>query len=122
MENPDFWPENPYPKSVFTMPSERYIEVVPDPDIRTGLSGMLGREFWDIASEEIWEAIKYYLEALERVEKAAKTIFDLTKFPHKTMCPHGTIPHYPTSPWWCDDCWGELEDALTAMEIEREVR
>ena len=59
---PDWWPENPYPASVFTMPEERYSEIVPDPELRTALSGMLGRLFWDIASEAIWAAM---LEAME---------------------------------------------------------
>lgn len=54
---PSWWPENPYPEDIFTMPRERYPEIVPDPDVRTGLSGMLGRQFWDIASDAIWEAI-----------------------------------------------------------------
>jgi len=61
---PDWWPKNPYPIDVFPMPEERYPEIVPDPDLRTALSGMLGRQFWDIASEAIWEAM---LEAIEVV-------------------------------------------------------
>lgn len=44
------------------MPRTRYAEIVPDPDIRTGLSGMLGREFWEIASDMIWDAIQTHLE------------------------------------------------------------
>ena len=37
------------------MQRDRYAEIVPDPDVRTALSGCLGREFWDIASETILE-------------------------------------------------------------------
>ena len=96
MEKPDFWPKCP--------------DTIPE------------RELWDIASETIWEAMQHYLEALERVEKAAKTIFDISKFPTDTTCPHGNLPKYPTHAWWCDSCWGNLEDALTAMGIEREIR
>lgn len=55
-EMPEWWPRNPYPESVFPMPRERYPEIIPDPDTRTALSGMLGRLFWDIASETIWSA------------------------------------------------------------------
>ena len=51
---PDWWPENPYPESVFPMKEERYAEVVPDPHTRTALSGCLGRGFWEAASETIW--------------------------------------------------------------------
>jgi hypothetical protein len=39
------------------MSEGRYLEIVPDPELRTALSGMLGRRFWDIASEAIWEAM-----------------------------------------------------------------
>lgn len=55
MKKPEWWPKNPYPESVFPMATERYLEIVPDPELRTALSGMLGRQFWDIASEAIWE-------------------------------------------------------------------
>jgi hypothetical protein len=58
MEKPSWWPRNPYPESIFTMKEERYAEIVPDPKLRTGLSGMLGRSFWNIASEDIWEAMQ----------------------------------------------------------------
>lgn len=61
MQRPDWWPKNPYPASIFPMLEERYLEIVPDPELRTALSGMLGRRFWDSASEMIWEAI---LEAI----------------------------------------------------------
>ena len=56
-QKPVWWPKNPYPPSVFPMSEERYSEVVPDPELRTALSGMLGRLFWDIASEAIWAAV-----------------------------------------------------------------
>lgn len=59
---PDWWPECPYPEEVFPMKRERYAEIVPDPDLRTALSGCLGREFWNIASEMIW---KSFCEAIE---------------------------------------------------------
>lgn len=62
MNRPDWWPKNPYPESIFPMPEERYPEIMPDPELRTSLSGMLGRKFWNIASEDIWEAM---LEAIE---------------------------------------------------------
>lgn len=59
---PDWWPKNPYPASVFPMSEEQYPEIIPDPKLRTALSGMLGRQFWNIASDAIWEAM---LEAIE---------------------------------------------------------
>ena len=57
MKKPSFWPENPYPPDIFVMPRRKYEEIVPDPDVRTALSGMLGREFWEIASNMIWERL-----------------------------------------------------------------
>lgn len=57
MKKPEWWPKNPYPESIFPMPEERYLEIVPDPELRTALSGMLARLFWDIASEAIWTAM-----------------------------------------------------------------
>ena len=52
---PDWWPECPYPESVFPMSLDRYPEIVPDPDVRTALSGALGRFFWQLAEDEIWK-------------------------------------------------------------------
>ena len=62
MKRPKWWPQNPYPKEIFPMERNRYPEIVPDPDTRTALSGMLGREFWEIASNKIWEAIENEIE------------------------------------------------------------
>lgn len=58
MQKPDWWPKNPYPTDIFPMPEERYAKIVPDPELRTALSGMLGRRFWGIASETIWAAMR----------------------------------------------------------------
>ncbi len=40
------------------MSAEQYPKIVPDPQVRTALSGCLGRRFWDIASKSIWEAME----------------------------------------------------------------
>jgi len=40
------------------MDISEYEKIVPDPRIRTVLSGCLGRLFWEIASTAIWEAMK----------------------------------------------------------------
>ena len=75
MEKPEFWPPNPYPESIFPMPREKYSEIVPDPNTRTALSGMLGREFWEIASESIWDALinnlTEIIEPFDEPEKSA---------------------------------------------------
>ena len=51
---PEWWPENPYPESVFPMTTDEYCEAVPGGDLRTAISGCLGRVFWDVASEDIF--------------------------------------------------------------------
>lgn len=75
MSKPEWWPKNPYPETIFVMRKKRYPEIVPDPDLRTGLSGMLGREFWDIASESIWNALQNkmadIIEPFDEPEKSA---------------------------------------------------
>ena len=58
MEKPDWWPECPYPESVFPLDISEYEKIVPDPNIRTALSGCLGRLFWEMASSAIWVAMK----------------------------------------------------------------
>lgn len=61
-ERPEWWPENPYPEIVFTMTEEEYLEAVPDPLERTRISGFLGRFFWEIAENQIYEAVNNNVE------------------------------------------------------------
>jgi len=61
-DKPEWWPKNPYPVEIFPMPREEYSEIVPDPHLRTALSGMLGREFWEIASNAIWAALQNHID------------------------------------------------------------
>lgn len=76
---PKWWPDNPYPVSVFPMPREEYSKIVPDPHIRTALSGMLGREFWDIASRSIFAAYQNETEDLQFVITELQTELERTK-------------------------------------------
>ncbi|KKN73149.1 hypothetical protein LCGC14_0403210 [marine sediment metagenome] len=74
---PHWWPENPYPEAIFPMHRDEYTEIVPNPRTRTALSGCLGREFWDIASETIFHYYKTNRRLLqetrqERIAKATK--------------------------------------------------
>jgi hypothetical protein len=55
MEKPEWWPECPYPESVFTMTEDEYVKAIPDPHLRTAISGFCGRYFWTLASDFIWE-------------------------------------------------------------------
>lgn len=75
MAKPDWWPKNPYPESIFPMARDEYQSVVPDPRVRTALSGMLGREFWEIASESILATLQNnmteIIEPFDEPEKLA---------------------------------------------------
>ncbi len=72
---PTWWPKNPYPESIFPMPRKKYPDIVPDPDIRTALSGMLGREFWEIASESILCAMQNNMtEIIESFDEPEKSV------------------------------------------------
>lgn len=71
MPKPEWWPKNPYPESVFPMPRDEYQIIVPDPRTRTALSGMLGRLFWNIASEAIWDAMQdEYIDPVRELVEA----------------------------------------------------
>lgn len=72
MNKPLWWPRNPYSESIFPMERTRYAEIVPDPDTRTALSGMLGREFFDIASESILAA---HQEKIEEIREAIHWLY-----------------------------------------------
>ncbi len=55
---PSYWPECPYPESVFPMTEEEYVQSIPDKKLRTAISGYLGRLFWNLASDAIWNAMQ----------------------------------------------------------------
>lgn len=75
MVKPEWWPKNPYPESIFPMARDEYPKVVLNPRVRTALSGMLGREFWDIASECIWDALLNKItEIIEPFDEREKSV------------------------------------------------
>ncbi len=55
---PEWWPENPYPESVFRMTEAGYVESLPDKARRGAVSGYLRRMFWNRASNSIFEAMQ----------------------------------------------------------------
>lgn len=67
---PHWWPKNPYPESVFSMQMAECIKVVPNPDNLTALSGCMGRHFWDVASDDIFEALTEQINQLLHHEEA----------------------------------------------------
>ena len=64
-EKPSWWPQNPYPEDIFTMTREQYIEAVPDPGLRTAITGCLARWAWGVASDMIWDALRAEQERRE---------------------------------------------------------
>ena len=81
MNKPEWWPENPYPESIFPMPRKDYAVIVPDPHTRSALSGMLGREFWEIASNTILAARDEQMEELQaRAEELEQEMEDLVRW------------------------------------------
>ena len=57
-KKPDWWPTCPYPEDIFPMTREDFCKFVPDANQRTALSGCMGRLFWEIASDTIYDAFK----------------------------------------------------------------
>ena len=57
MRRPDWWPVNPYPSDIFIGRRDELARLIPDPDLRTKVAGIMGRMFWDIASDMIWNAM-----------------------------------------------------------------
>lgn len=56
-KKPDWWPKNPYPKSVFVMTIDEYAKTVPNPKTRTAISGCLGRMFFETISDDLFERL-----------------------------------------------------------------
>ena len=57
MNEPYWFPRNPYPEDIFPMSIDKYPQVVPDDSQRTALSGCLGRWFWEMITEDILECM-----------------------------------------------------------------
>jgi hypothetical protein len=65
MEKPGWWPKCPWPKDVWVMSHIDYTKAVPDPKIRTAISGLLMRKGWEIAEEDIYKRLKENLLGVE---------------------------------------------------------
>lgn len=66
MNKPDWWPECPYPEDIFPMKREEALKYLPeDPNTRTAVAGSLGRMFWKIAEQTIWERVKEMMMEVE---------------------------------------------------------
>lgn len=54
---PTWFPECPYPADIFPMTAEQYTAALPDGNLRTAISGYLGRLFWGIAERNMAQAL-----------------------------------------------------------------
>ena len=54
---PDWWPQCPYSSKVFPMTEEQYLKAVPDPHLRTAISGYLMREGWCVFENQLLDAL-----------------------------------------------------------------
>lgn len=76
-KRPYWWPECPYPGSVFPMTTEEYMRAIPDHKLRTAISGYLARFGWEKAEEAIWRKIKeegYFQAAAEITRRHAEKL------------------------------------------------
>jgi hypothetical protein len=51
-------PQCPWPESVWPMTEEEYVRAVPDPNLRTAISGFLMRRGWQIATDDMEQRMK----------------------------------------------------------------
>lgn len=56
-DRPEWWPTCPYPEDVFPMTDKEYVKAVPDPKLRTAISGFLMREGWRVAEGQVYDAM-----------------------------------------------------------------
>ena len=55
-------PENPYPKDLFPMTTEDYAKAIPEPNMRTAVSGCIGRWMFDLNKRVFLENIQHEFE------------------------------------------------------------
>lgn len=54
---PSWWPECPWPASVWRMTTEEYFAFIPNEQNRTAVSGLLMREGWELACRSIYKEL-----------------------------------------------------------------
>jgi len=55
---PEWFPDNPYPESVFTMTEEEYVNEVQDEKLRTRISGLMARFGWKVCANQMLSYLK----------------------------------------------------------------
>jgi len=77
--------------------------------LQTEIDGMADNYVASVQRRDVLQAER------DRLNAAATTILRCSRHPLDT-CPHGNRPSYPTHAWWCDGCFGALEDALLSPQ------
>jgi hypothetical protein len=62
MIKPEWWPQCPWPESVWPMTDKEYVKAIPDPKLRTAISGFLMRKGWEVFEHQLIKIIKEGLE------------------------------------------------------------
>lgn len=53
------WPQCPWPEDIWTMTDKEYAEAIPDPDLRTAISGFLMRKGWEVLKNQLEKKLKW---------------------------------------------------------------
>jgi len=84
MNKPSFWPENPYPESVWPMTMDDVSYEIRDPDMLTAISGSMGRHFYNLALEDVWELVAPELAENEDLKKIIEKCYEFfAAFPRR---------------------------------------
>ncbi len=79
-------PPNPYPVKLFPMTVEDYVRAIPDPTLRTAVSGSIGRWAYDVASEAIVRALRKEFE-FDDIEEEKKSSHHSGRIPNRFRNP-----------------------------------
>jgi hypothetical protein len=79
---PKWLPQCPWPADIWTMTEDEYVKAVPDPALRTRISGFLMRYGWEIARDDIFSGLcREIADSTEINVQAALKILDIEKKP-----------------------------------------
>ena len=102
------------PKRIWLHEGEYVVELCAIPESDDDVEYVIATRATELEREN--ERMRERIEELQRIAKIAQTIYTVAS--DKVDCPHGDSAKYPTSGWWCDDCFFELEAALRTASDE----
>ena len=86
MNKPDWWPQNPYPADIFIGDRSELPTLIPDGTLRTHLSGIMGRLFWDIASDTIFDRWQQYRDSAPVAAERARVLAEVREIVSAADC------------------------------------